>query len=542
MDASLASFHTRLATFEAVATTKTRRTSNRSKKAAPKSKAKESWPLSSPSAQDLAFAGFVWKPTTASPDNVQCFHCTCQLDGWEESDVPAFEHLTHSPNCGFAIVTCIRLRAGDPGRTEEDPTGENMVAARRETFGDMWPLDSAAGFPSVDQMVSAGWYYDPAEDTPDGVTCPYCSLSLDAWDAGDDPLEEHRRRSQDCLFFALSELYHPAPAPKKGKRTSTKPKAKKASTRSSSVSATTSKKKAPRSSSASTAATSKKATRGKKRTSDSLDEFSEVVLPTSKATRGKKRTSDSLDEFSEVALPASKRIRPSNPSSLADGHLTGTLKKTPSELNTFSEVIVPAQTRRLRSSSLSSLPPGLPTGTPKKTPSEQKTVDYSSFDMSSLPPGLPVGTPKKTPSGLKETVVSSFEMSSLPLGLPVGTPKQTPSRYREVEDAMDIENWQPTDVKAFFAEKDDVAFFVNNVLVDVALDDVPTFRANPMRLYDDVVGALTDMEKKMTVEQWVLYNAQRGEEKLRAECEQQILAFEAEGRRALDKLQSIPTH
>lgn len=128
---------------------KSRRTSARSRKTNPTTAA---WPLNSPVPYDLAYAGFVWKPTTASPDNVQCFACNCQLDGWEPADVPAFEHLTHSPNCGFAINVCIRLRIGDPNRVEEDPLSEKMKEARRTTFGNMWPLDAAAGFPSVEQV------------------------------------------------------------------------------------------------------------------------------------------------------------------------------------------------------------------------------------------------------------------------------------------------------------------------------------------------------------------------------------------------------
>jgi hypothetical protein len=110
------------------------------------------WPLSSPKPFDLAFAGFEFKPTSTSPDNVQCFSCNCQLDGWEPTDVPAFEHLTHSPTCGWAINTCIRLRLGDPDRVEEDPMCEKMIAARRATFADYWNFDTSNGFPTVDQV------------------------------------------------------------------------------------------------------------------------------------------------------------------------------------------------------------------------------------------------------------------------------------------------------------------------------------------------------------------------------------------------------
>jgi hypothetical protein len=45
----------------------------------------------------------------------------------------------------------------------------------------------------------------------------------------------------------------------------------------------------------------------------------------------------------------------------------------------------------------------------------------------------------------------------------------------------------------------------------------------------------------MTIEQWVLYNAKRGEEKLRMACERQIMAFEAEGQRAMAVLEAIPS-
>jgi hypothetical protein len=411
---------------------KGRRTSSRSKRAPPKSKA--AWPLNAPTAQDLAYAGFVWKPTSASPDNVQCFSCECQLDGWEESDVPAYEHLTHSPSCGYAVVACIRLRTGDPGRTEDDPNSEAMLKARQDTFTGLWPLDVNEGFPSVEQMAAAGWYYDPSEETPDGVTCPYCSLSLDAWDAGDDPMEEHRRRSEDCLFFVLSELYKkPPPAPpKKGKRASTK--GKRASARSSTASTV-----------------SKKATRGKKRTSEAVDET----------------------EYSEVLQPPSKRLRSSS--------------------------------------------------------------------IESFPSDLPVGTPKRTPNAIADHAAFSFDMSSLPADLLVGTPKKTPTMVRDAEDIGDTYVWQPADVDALFASQEDARGLMNDIMIDAGLDNIAAAGTSPEDLYAAVVAGLTDSEKLMTIEQWVLYNAKRGEEKLRMECERQIMAFEAEGRRAMALLEAIPT-
>jgi len=151
MDPTFATYQARLDTFGAPKS-KSRRPSARGKKAAPKAPPKGGWPLSFPRPDDLAYAGFIFKPTSVSHDNVQCFNCQTQLDGWEETDTPAYEHLTHSPNCGFAINACIRLRSSDPGRTEDDPLSEAMLDARRQTFANLWPLNPEEGYPSIEQV------------------------------------------------------------------------------------------------------------------------------------------------------------------------------------------------------------------------------------------------------------------------------------------------------------------------------------------------------------------------------------------------------
>lgn len=89
---------------------------------------------------------------------------------------------------------------------------EDLIAGRKGTFehGAGWPHEGKRGWKcKVQKMVDAGWCFDPApvtsgeEDEGDGVTCFYCSLSLDGWEPKDDPLQEHKRRSPDCAFFAL---------------------------------------------------------------------------------------------------------------------------------------------------------------------------------------------------------------------------------------------------------------------------------------------------------------------------------------------------
>lgn len=58
-----------------------------------------------------------------------------------------------------------------------------------------------------------------------------------------------------------------------------------------------------------------------------------------------------------------------------------------------------------------------------------------------------------------------------------------------------------------------------------------------------VVGAvkqsMSDAEKKMSVSEWINYNAKMAEERLRRECEERVMRFESEGARALRCLEGI---
>ncbi|KAJ4295266.1 hypothetical protein N0V90_007277 [Kalmusia sp. IMI 367209] len=627
MDPSFATLQARLDTF-ASPKTKSRRPSARGKKPASKPAPKGAWPLSFPRPEDLAFAGFVFKPTSASPDNVQCFSCQTQLDGWEESDVPAHEHLTHSPNCGFAINVCIRMRGSDPGRTEDDPLSERMVDARKETFGNIWPLDVDAGYPNIDQMAEAGWYFDPSFDTPDGVTCPYCSLSLDAWEAGDDPIEEHRKRSDDCLFFALKEYYHPTQKPKaaRGKRSSTRSstastKAQKSARTKKGSSKEDLNKPLPlppdetmmesmvaafpepaRASTMSDNAPAPPAKRGRKAKNnpisdetmmDSVAESSGVGVGLSMisipakappAKRGRKlKNSSILDEapvqsvtesFAEsVAVsttsvsakaPAKKGRKPKNTpapaeasvepyadsfaGSAASGMSKATVKgrqprKAPKRVSTVS---VASTTRTTRGTKRKSEEMAVEMEVeveeaPRPSPKRTRLSDIS------LPPleSTPLNTPKEyrqaamlkspiahlndpTPRAIRqiETLKSPGQVplrSPLVATSPMCTQPETPERPQTPEAApASVMRWNPIVISNIVA---DAGLERENIDIDMADTTENITKA--------VLASLTSPEKRMTIEEFVLHNAKRGEEKLRRECERQIAAFEAEGRRAL---------
>lgn len=108
-----------------------------------------------------------------------------------------------------------------------------LAQARTNTFGDMWPHEHKKGWkPKVKQMVEAGWAYDPSPQDEDGATCFYCNMSLDGWEPKDSPLEEHRRREPNCLFFALMDRYKSSRRKGGRGRASTASKASRLSTQS----------------------------------------------------------------------------------------------------------------------------------------------------------------------------------------------------------------------------------------------------------------------------------------------------------------------
>lgn len=135
----------------------------------------------------LARAGFFFNPQPSNPDNVRCFLCHKDLDGWEEDDDPLQEHLKHSGSCGWAICAAIELELGDV--VNEDPRLPYLLDARKSTFAGRWPYESKKGWKcKTKQLADAGWKYTPTLESDDNTTCAYCQLALDGWEAGDKPM------------------------------------------------------------------------------------------------------------------------------------------------------------------------------------------------------------------------------------------------------------------------------------------------------------------------------------------------------------------
>ncbi|KAE8443988.1 hypothetical protein EG329_001117 [Mollisiaceae sp. DMI_Dod_QoI] len=176
-------YESRLASFQVAHQLSKRRVSNASTKGSKSIK----WPHSFLSGEELAKAGFFYHPLQANPDNVACFLCHRNLDGWEEDDDPLAEHLKHSPDCGWAVVASIEK--GDEELSQQYPASASMIEARKATFADKWPHEGKKGWKcKIKQMVDSGWKYTPTPESDDMATCVYCALALDGWEPSDKPL------------------------------------------------------------------------------------------------------------------------------------------------------------------------------------------------------------------------------------------------------------------------------------------------------------------------------------------------------------------
>ncbi|KAJ5767318.1 uncharacterized protein N7511_004934 [Penicillium nucicola] len=77
--------------------------------------------------------------------------------------------------------------------------------------------------------------------------------------------------------------------------------------------------------------------------------------------------------------------------------------------------------------------------------------------------------------------------------------------------------------------------------IDEALfgDNSDKENADLASLFKGVKGGLTSPEKKMTVQEWIAWNAKNGEERLKRECERLVGQFEREGDRAMQRIEAI---
>ena len=105
------------------------------------------------------------------------------------------------------------------------------------------------------------------------------------------------------------------------------------------------------------------------------------------------------------------------------------------------------------------------------------------------------------------------------------TPVASPSKRNVIaEDLMSMEPWEAVDLeKVFLASASTRGAGEDKENVGV----------------EQVMDRLKSPEKNMTVEEWIVHNAKRAEERLRQECEGMIGKFESEGMKAIRAVEGI---
>ncbi|PLN83781.1 hypothetical protein BDW42DRAFT_59281 [Aspergillus taichungensis] len=142
------------------------------------------------------------------------------------------------------------------------------------------------------------------------------------------------------------------------------------------------------------------------------------------------------------------------------------------------------------------------------------SMSPQSSDAENRPPSL-------RPSASRPPVLSPAK--PIPGRLPLAPSTPTPIKKYANRGGIDTAHaWRPADV-------DEILLASNSDKENLDLHAV----------FKNIQGELTSEEKKMTVAQWIQWNAKNGEERLRRECERLVGQFEKEGARAMRALEGI---
>ncbi|KAK4233914.1 hypothetical protein C8A03DRAFT_19094 [Achaetomium macrosporum] len=78
--------------------------------------------------------------------------------------------------------------------------GKASSAASRAPKALHWPHKS------LSPLAKAGFFFEPHPKSPDNVVCFLCGKSLDGWEEGDNPVEEHLRHSPTCGWAIMAAI------------------------------------------------------------------------------------------------------------------------------------------------------------------------------------------------------------------------------------------------------------------------------------------------------------------------------------------------
>ena len=234
-------------------------------------------------------------------------------------------------------------------------------------------------------------------------------------------------------------------------------------------------------------------------------------------TKPKKTAKSANARATKPMLKAVKPPQPSSPQAELPSHVSpsqsiSTIRLAEAKLNDNaaqpSNAASPAAGTTMASS------PAVPLSIPGTS---QQASPRQSSDAENEPPS---SLPSELRPPLATSSPSRSSITCIPLA--ASTPTASPSRPNISKLQSDLP-WTTIDVERFFSPSKDGK--ENDALV---------FQA---AVNED--GGLPSPETKMTVEEWILFNAKKSEDRLRSDCERLVGRFEGEGVRALKSLEGI---
>lgn len=176
------------------------------------------WPdPTGPYVMRLIIAGFF---ACSVKDRVICLYCNLILQEWKSDiDDPCEVHKTLSPNCPFVLsylmesemtsntnqhgVSIIHSTVGSTAsiRTQDEEmldtaaihTEYSDIKKREESF----PKEISESFSSIQELATAGFFYDPKEDI---LRCFHCDGILTKFNATDNLIIDHVRYFPNCKY------------------------------------------------------------------------------------------------------------------------------------------------------------------------------------------------------------------------------------------------------------------------------------------------------------------------------------------------------
>ncbi|KAK7543083.1 hypothetical protein IWX49DRAFT_586058 [Phyllosticta citricarpa] len=306
--------------------------------------------------------------------------------------------------------------------------------------------------------------------------------------------------------------------------------------------------------------------RGRKRTSDGVpkDDSVSVVIPPPKETKKRGKKAKQPEEPSElpqdvhepepepVSKPASKPKRGKKKQVVEESVVDAAEEEPQVAPSPQRRASTPVQDENEAPVEAESSfvapepsPPKEPTPAPRSPtlpPPKEQTPSPSpqSSDAENKPPST-------RPSAARPPLSARTPFSARTVRIPLAetTPRTSPSKRHNMGPSglRSALPWEPVDLENIFVQSPTTKRLMRgygetdkeNENVDADEDEDAGLDAAVQR----VRRQLTSPEKRMTVEQWVQFQAEAGERRLRGECERMVGLFETASTRALRTLEGV---